>query len=176
MDLGLIAVILGIVVVFAVIRATTRKQPVSDHQYRLQKTFLSPAERSFYGVLCSAVADEYVVLSKVRVADVITPANSRDRSKWQTAFNRISAKHFDFVLCDPKSLSVEQVVELNDRSHKSAKRQERDDFLRSACAGAGLLLSEFQAKKSYSIEEVRNQIAQAGVRTGGGGGRVNPDI
>mgnify|MGYP001827743581 CR=1 FL=1 len=174
MDLGLIALVMGVFVVLALVRIIGLTKPPVEHGYRLQRSFLSPAERSFYGVLCSAIAGDYVVLAKVRVADVITPVKSNNRSTWQTAFNRISAKHFDFVLCDPKSLSVEQVVELHDRSHKNDKRAERDNFLRSACASAGLSLSEFVAKKSYSIEEVRNRIAQNRMVSGKGDGRVKP--
>ena len=109
------------------------------------------------------------MLAKVRVADVIAPAKGQDRSKWQTAFNMISAKHFDYVLCDPSTLAVAQVVELHDRSHGTTKRAKRDDFLRNACQSAGLPLSEFPAKKGYSIDEVRSQI-----HMGLASGRVEP--
>jgi hypothetical protein len=90
----------------------------------------------------------------VRVADVITPSKSPDMSRRQSAFNRISSKHFDYILCDPNTLSVEQVVELHDKSHKTTKRAERDELLRAACESAGLPLREFSAKARYSIDEV----------------------
>ena len=166
MELGFIVIIVVVIMVLAVIKAIGRKPHSEGDAYRIKKKFLTPAERSFYGVLCSAVANDYVVFVKVRVADVITPANSKDRSKWQVAFNRINAKHFDFVLCDPKTLSVEHVVDLNDRSHKNAKRKERDDLLRSACASAELAFSEIPARRSYSIDGVRNEIAQGRILIG----------
>lgn len=161
MDLILIVIIVFSAFVFlAAFRAIRRKRTSQEHGYRLRAPFLSPAERSFYGVLCKAVAKEYVVLAKVRVADVITPEKGHNRSTWQTAFNRISTKHFDYVLCDPNSLSVEHAVELHDKSHRRTARAERDHFLRSACQSAGLSLIEFAAKSAYSIDEVRNQVTR----------------
>ena len=83
----------------------------SEHSYKLRDKFLSPAERSFYGVLEQAVSDRLKIHAKVRVADVIQPNSPGDRSSWQKAFNKISAKHFDYVLCDPATLEVKAALE-----------------------------------------------------------------
>ena len=162
MDLNIFVIlVVTAFIMLTVVKAIRRNRTSQEHSYRLRAPFLSPAERSFYGVLSRAVANDYVVLAKVRVADVIMPAKGYNKSKWQTAFNRISSKHFDYILCDPNSLSVERVVELHDRSHRNATRAKRDHFLRNACQSAGLTLIEFAAKSRYSIEEVRKQIFQA---------------
>ena len=177
MDLNLTVIIVFAAFVFlAFFRAIRRKRTSREHRYRLRTPFLSPAERSFYGVLCKAVANEYLVLAKVRVADVITPEKGQTSSKWQTAFNRISSKHFDYVLCDPRSLSVEHVVELHDRSHRRNARAKRDHFLRSACQSAGLSLIELAAKSTYSIDEVRSQVIRTRMTGGIGDGRIDPSF
>ncbi len=153
MDWRLVAIVIGVVFLLGILKELCRKSaPGSD--YRIRDRFMSKAERSFFGVLCKAVGERYVVFAKVRVADVITPSKSPDRSRWQSAFNRISSKHFDYILCDPSTLSVEQVVELHDKSHKTTKRAKRDEFLRAACESAGLPFREFTAKARYSIDEV----------------------
>ena len=151
---NLILIIALLVVIVFVAKAIARKAPTPGFIYQLRPSFLTPAERSFYGVLCQAVGERYIVLAKVRVADVITPSKSPDRSRWQSAFNKISSKHFDYILCDPNTLAVEQVVELHDKSHKKSNRANRDEFLRAACESAGLPLREFAAKARYSIDEV----------------------
>ena len=133
--------------------------PSSSPGYRLNGPLFTPAERSFFGVLIQAVPEDNLVLGKVRVADVITPEKGLPRPKWQSAFNRISSKHFDYVVCDRATLRVLSVVELNDKSHKGKKRADRDAFLRTACSSAGLRLFEFDAKSSYSVLEVRKQLA-----------------
>lgn len=126
--------------------------------YKMRKQFLSPAERSFYGVLEQAVLNDFRVHTKVRVADVLQPDSGGDRSKWQRAFNKISSKHFDYVLCDPDTLDVKAAVELNDKSHTKKKVQSRDEFLAEACSAAGLTLVSFDAKAQYSIAEVREKL------------------
>jgi Protein of unknown function (DUF2726) len=126
--------------------------------YTKSVALLSKAERSFYGVLMKAVDNQYLVFCKVRVADVVTPRKGLSRKRWWGAFNRISAKHFDFVLCDPNDLSVKLVVELNDRSHQRSRRQKRDEFLRHVCESAGLRLVEVDAKAGYAIEKLRQLI------------------
>lgn len=120
---------------------------------------LSPAERSFYSVLQQAVRGELVVFSKVRVADVITPNKTADKKSWARAFNMIAKKHFDFVLCDPSTLTVRCVIELNDRSHRQRKRAERDKGLQQACDSAGLVLLFIPAQRGYSLVEIRQQVA-----------------
>ncbi len=157
--IGLLVLVLVALLLMAVVAVLMKPAASSQSLYRLNGPLFSPAERSFLGVLMQAVPDEAIVMGKVRVADVLTPVKGLERSKWQTAFNKISAKHFDYVVCDRSTLKVLSVVELNDKSHKAKKRIERDAFLREACSSAGLRLLEFEAKASYSVAEVRNQLA-----------------
>lgn len=126
------------------------------YHYQAIGSLMSPAERSFYGVLKNAVDDKTIVFSKVRIADVIEPLATKDRKHWQKSFNKISSKHFDFVLCEAQTLSIICVIELNDRSHRRADRIARDKFVRAACKSAGLGLIEMPVQRGYTIEEVRN--------------------
>lgn len=122
--------------------------------------FLSKAERSFYGVLTDAVDGRGLTFAKVRVADVLAPRKGLDRSAWARAFNRISAKHFDFVVCEPRDCSVHLAVELDDSTHSRARRRDRDRFLDKACESAGLPLLRIRAARAYSVEEIRGNIEQ----------------
>ena len=126
------------------------------------------AERSFLGVLDQAASSDYRIFGKVRVADVLKVSKATDRSAWQTAFNKISAKHFDYVLTDPKTLAVRVVIELNDKSHRSENRTLRDHFIRDACDSADLRLIEVEAKRTYSVAEVRALLANPVPPDGGG--------
>ena len=130
------------------------------HSYSLIPTLLSPAERLFFGVLNQAVGESALIFAKVRVADIVKPEKGMNRSNWQRAFNRISSKHFDFVLCKKDDVSIICVIELNDSSHKSRKRQDRDGLLREICDSASLPMIEVPAKRAYTVEELRNQISQ----------------
>jgi len=160
MELFVIVILVLVVLVTLVVSGKSKIHATSPIiGYRLNGPLFSPAERSFLGVLMQAVSNDKIVLGKVRVADVITPEKGLPRPKWRSAFNKISAKHFDYVVCDRATLRVLSAVELNDKSHNSKKRAERDAFLRTACSSAGLLLFEFDAKSSYSVVDLRMQLA-----------------
>lgn len=128
---------------------------VQSLPYRLRDDFLSPAERSFCGVLQLAVTSRAVVFAKVRVADLLYVPRGEGRQSYQ---NRISAKHVDFVLCAPDSLQPIAAIELDDASHSRTDRMERDDFLDSAFAAADLPLVRFPAQRQYDVKSVAARI------------------
>jgi hypothetical protein len=150
----------GAILLFVVLKLLFGKNNAAGlpYKYVLNKTLFTPAERSFLGVLDLAVADQYRIFGKVRVADILLPRKGLSKSHWQIAFNKVSAKHFDFVLCNKQTLEVIAVIELDDKSHQKAKLQHRDSLIASACATAGLPLVRFVAKSSYQVTEIQQQI------------------
>jgi hypothetical protein len=111
-------------------------------------------ERLFLTALGEA-AGAYRIFGKVRVADLIEVRKGLSKGERQRAFNRISQKHLDFVLCHPNDLSVFCAVELDDRSHERARRRARDAFLEGTLAAAGLPLVGVPSSRSYDIDELR---------------------
>lgn len=155
-----VIVIVGMVVFLALAKAKAKGR-TRGYPYQLSKFLLSKAERSFYGVLVQAVGKSGIVFSKVRVADVISPKKGQNRSDWQRAFNAISSKHFDFIVCEPTDCSIKLAVELDDSSHGSSKIRKRDDLLDRACQSAGLPLLRVKAAKSYVVAELQRQVEGA---------------
>lgn len=158
--------LLLVVVALIVFFARKRKGDVSSESadsfpYVLADGLFSPAERSFLGVLDQAVGSDFRVFGKVRVADVVNVAKGTPKSIWQRAFNRISAKHFDYVLCRPTDLKPVCAIELNDQSHAKDERKGRDKFLEGVCATAGLPLVFLPAQHAYTVSEVCEKIAMA---------------
>jgi hypothetical protein len=160
----MIWIFIGIVIVAiaAVILIKLSKGDSADlvnYPYQSSGVLFTPAERSFYGVLEQSVGGSVKVLGKVRVADVITPKKGLSRSEWQKAFNKISAKHFDFVLCKNDDLSIICAIELDDSSHNSKNRQKRDVFLKGACEAASIPLIQVPAKSGYVIGDIKGLLA-----------------
>jgi hypothetical protein len=156
--------ILALVVVAFVIFKRLNQSSLSqnvDLPYVLGDKLFTSAERSFLGVLDQSVGSDFRVFGKVRVADVISVEKGKPKPVWQRAFNRISAKHFDFVLCSPTDLKPVCAVELNDKSHAQDGRKGRDQFLEDVCKKAGLPLVFFPAQHAYTIAEVCAAIASA---------------
>lgn len=158
--------LLLVLVVFALLGFFLLKRRKRSHPedtdalpYVLGDALFSPAERSFIGVLDQAVGADFRVFGKVRVADIVVVAKGTPKALWQRAFNQISAKHFDFVLCRPSDLKPVCVIELNDQSHAKESRQARDKFLERVCAAAGIPLVFIPAKHAYALAEVCASIA-----------------
>ena len=155
-----IALILLALLVFAAAflrRFAGEQRAAGGHTYEAV-ALLTPAERSFFGVLQQAVASDYQIFVKVRLADIIHPLRSPSRSGWQSAFNRITGKHVDFVLCDSEGLRVVGVVELDDRTHERFERGARDGLVDSALAGAGIPVLRIPARQTYSPVQIREQV------------------
>ncbi len=128
--------------------------------YEKQTKLLTPAERSFFGVLDQAVGDSYRIFAKVRLADLFKVRAGLDSKDRLRAFNKISAKHIDFVICDPNSIEVLAAIELDDKSHAHAKRQIRDEFVNRVFDGAGVPLGRVPAKRGYALVDVYGVLSQ----------------
>jgi hypothetical protein len=126
--------------------------------YEAVPALLTSAERSFFGVLQQAVASDYQIFAKVRLADIVRPVRSPSRSGWQSAFNRITGKHVDFVLCDSSRLGVVAVIELDDRTHERFERGVRDGLVDSALADARIPVLRVSARQSYAAAQIREQV------------------
>ncbi|MGH1470421.1 MAG: DUF2726 domain-containing protein [Cellvibrionaceae bacterium] len=150
----LIVVIVLVVVIAAFVKAPAGK----GYRYSRRGPLFTAAERSFLGVLDQAVSDRYRVFGKVRVADLINPTKGMNHKDWQIAFNKISSKHFDYVLCSKDKLEVIAVIELDDKSHSTKKAIKRDTLLESACKSANLKLVRFKATSGYKMHIVRDKI------------------
>lgn len=157
MVIGVAILLIGAIVLVKIFQGL--KSTATDYPYQSKKTLFTPAERSFLGVLNQAVEGSALIFGKVRVADVVEPIKGLSRSGRQTAFNKISGKHFDFILCHKDDLSIVCAIELDDQSHRFKKRQQRDEFLKNLCGAAGIPLVQIPAKSGYVVSEVKQLIA-----------------
>ena len=120
---------------------------VAQFPYQRKDYLLSKGERAFFVVLQSAIGDDYLIFSKVRLADLIFVR--RGTEKRQSLFNRIQSKHIDFVLCSHDVVRPMLAIELDDASHDRKDRQDRDGFVDSALAAAGLPILHVKASAKY---------------------------
>ena len=131
-------------------------QPVAAPAYRQRDDFLTPAEAAFFAVLREATASDWLIMSKVRLADLVHAPHGRE---WQVAWNKISQKHVDFVLCDPATVRPRLVLELDDRSHRRPDRVERDAFVDRVFADAAMPILHVPVRRHYDAAALRGQIA-----------------
>lgn len=160
----LIVVIIGVRLVRLVLDRPNGETAVPGLSYDKKRFLLTKAEKAFYQVLLPVVPEDHVLFPKVRVADVLNVRSGSE--KRQSLQNRISSKHFDFLVCDRKWLEPRMAIELDDASHRSADRQARDAFLDGACEAAGLPLLHIPARSAYDQkalgQEVRKNLSRGG--------------
>lgn len=130
-------------------------------RYVSKRSLFTAAERSFLGVLEVIDLGHLSIASKVRLADVFDVTKGYSRSRWQSAFNRISAKHVDFLLLQKSDGKPVLGIELDDQSHQRAERKERDPFVDHVFESAGLPLLRIKAQATYNPSLIVEQIEAA---------------
>ena len=159
-----VLLVVFVAIAFLLLAALTKANRQSGsvgYPYVPAKTLFSAAERSFLGVLDSAVGSEYRVFGKVRVADIAAVKPGLGASTRQAALNRIASKHVDYVVCRADDLTVVCAVELNDKSHAGQRARARDELLAKVCQAIGLPLLVVPAKQAYELQDVRSQFHAA---------------
>lgn len=154
------------VAMFALVIYLKRRDQVDEHAgvemhvspYIRRTTLLTAAEQRFYARLFQAVGTEVLICPKVRLADVIEVRG--DALEWQAAWNRIAAKHLDFVLTTADEQQILLGIELDDGSHMMPNRRQRDEWLDRALVAAGLPLLRVRVRNDYDPAALRREIEQ----------------
>jgi len=130
---GMIGILL--LILCFLIRWLCRKDP---YPYEA-RPLLTDNEWKLYEIL-RPLAEEagLLLLIKMRLADIMQV--KKETKEYMKAFNRIKAKHTDFLLCDPDTLEVVMGIELDDVSHNRTERMERDEFVDGAYDACGIPL------------------------------------
>jgi hypothetical protein len=119
------------------------------------RRILTDNEIHFAGLLRQAVP-EYQVLPQVSFGAFLEVKGALGASAATTAFNKISSKRADFVVCDNR-FEVLCIVELDDRTHDSDKDAKRDSYT----SAAGLQTLRFQSRSKPQPDALRRAIIEA---------------
>jgi len=155
-DLVPVLVIAGLAILGLIVHLVRNREP--QFPYVPAAALLTDAEMVFFDALQQAVGEDFILFSKVRLADIIEVRPGLANKFRMRAFNRICGKHLDFIVCHPETLTVLGVVELDDRSHALSHRRERDAFVDNALAAAGIPILHMPAQKRYSVAKLRDQV------------------
>ena len=143
---------------------------------------MSPAERSFYAVLCQACDSKAIVFSKTKMRGVLNAqqrlvqqqklrASNVNTSKavmhseclkLQKNLNKVANSHFDFILCDRLTLQVLAVVELDNTvaacakasAKEKAQQAKRNRKLEAACKAVKLEFHLLSGAQKYSVTDL----------------------
>lgn len=123
--------------------------------YKAREAFFNGSERKLYFALRRTVSERYVIFAKVRLLDLCEDV------QLTAAFNKISQKHVDFVLCDRETFCPTVAIEVDGSSHWRRERQESDAFKDEFFGAIGVPLIRFRARPYFDPDEVSRRIDEA---------------
>lgn len=124
------------------------------NSYSPKWMFTQNEKRAYYKLKEIASKLDLVVFAKVRLFDLVTPI--RKHPKYKTNLYKIQAKHVDFVLTK-QNLVAKYVIELDDNSHDTAERKERDKFVNTVLETCGYRILH---TKEITEEEIKKFIGE----------------
>ncbi|PSJ17309.1 DUF2726 domain-containing protein [Nitrosomonas supralitoralis] len=127
-------------------------------KYESLEEILSSTEYSFFVALKESLSKDYEIFAKVRINDVLTPDEIFTIQNSNAAIYRIPPKHFDYILCEKRTLSVIAVIVLDDRNHIRREARAKSSYVEKACVTAGFKLLRFPSRSNYCSKAVRDVI------------------
>ncbi|WP_341665970.1 DUF2726 domain-containing protein [Vibrio sp.] len=162
----LILIVIFAAVIFIISLLTRTKQAPLDssqstkpiiYQYDSRTSIASPEELEFYRALSVAVKGRDVIFTKVNASDLMAPRKGLyNGGERQIAYNKLSRKHVDFVLCDPMTLKVRTLIQL-DNNKKNGGVKEKN-YVEKAAKTAGLTTKRFSVEKSYDYGQIEKAL------------------
>jgi len=126
-----------------------RQQP--GYRYK-SKRLLTQNEQEFFALLVGALPEHYV-FPQVSFGALLQPDTSSRNNQFHRTRGTFSQKIADYVICT-KELRVLAIVELDDRSHNSARDGKRDAMLKQA----GYTVIRWHSRNKPTGEEIRERL------------------
>lgn len=130
----------------------------SDADYVVKPSVLSPAERSFFGVLRPLLPLGVDCLIKVRLGDVFALRKDLGTAERARAWNRIGQKHVDFLLVQSADLKPLAGIELDDSSHEREDRRQRDALVDEIFQSSKVPLLHVKVRETYNPESLSESL------------------
>lgn len=125
-----------------------------NSKYERKATMLTKPEYDFLRLLRGISPEKYEVIPQVALANVID-------KKTNTSYRNELFRVCDYCFVDRDTFEPLLLVELNDRSHLRADRQERDAKVAAICADAKLPLVTFWLDGDLSFATVKRAVTRA---------------
>jgi hypothetical protein len=126
-----------------------RRQPVLTEQ-----------EALYYNLLRLTVQDQYLLFAQVPLWCLLEITGS-DRQARAVMLNRIALKRVDFALVHPGSLALAKVIELDDPTMTSDRKQARDRLVEALFAAADVELIRLDLQHRYTVPQLAELLGLA---------------
>lgn len=114
----------------------------------------TPAEKNFQNLLEQAVGQQYRIINRVKLADIVTIRNGVSSRASQNAATNAEGKYLDFVICERNSMKLLGTIDLVDTQGKGYKIK-KDWFVSGALEAASIPHLRIKVKANYTLDEIR---------------------
>lgn len=121
---------------------------------------LTEVEAVFYNLLRLTVQDQYLLCAQVPVWCLVQVAGA-DRQARAAMLDRIALKRVDFALIHPGTLVPAKVVELEDPTDVSERKQARDRLLDTIFAAANVEVVRLDVHRRYTVPQLAELMGMA---------------
>lgn len=134
------------------IKEQTKNTQVDFFTYKKNDCLFTKNEEKFYIFLKNELGEKYAIFTKVRLLDLFNIPKKTEN--YMTYFNKIKAKHVDFVLCDPNNFNPIVAIELDGWSHNMKSAQKNDTFKNNLFKQADFPLERVKVSKTYEKNDL----------------------
>jgi hypothetical protein len=120
--------------------------------YEPRKALISKSEQAFFAAIKSSVPDGYFVFPQINLASFI------DRTD-DARFRNELYRNVDFLLTDSE-YQPKIVIEINDQTHLTPDRKERDEKVQKICEEAGIPIIKLWTSYGVNPEYIRTKITE----------------
>ena len=135
------------------------------YSYSPRKLFTASEFAFFKALEPYATKNSLLIFPKIRIADIAQTNEIYKSREWQIAFNQISQKHVDFILCEKDSLKIKYIIELDDPSHNLPERQNRDTFVDNVMEQCGYKIFHVRTGEQFNFSMLQNMTQNANSNT-----------
>lgn len=131
----------------------------TTYTYQRKQFVMTNAEKEFFDRLVSFTQDDYYVFPQIHLSAILN--HKVKGQNWKGAFSSINGKSVDYVICDKLHCKTLLAIELDDSTHDSAPRVERDANVERMLSEAGVPLIRFKNLASMQPGDIQQQVLSA---------------
>lgn len=123
------------------------------NQYTTKSSYTTECENKFYKILKDNFSNEYEIHPQIPLSSIIKKHKTFE-NQYQGELYRV----IDFGIFSKDSLKPLLLIEINDKTHKTKERRERDNKVKEICESANIELMTFWTEYSNTKEYIINRI------------------
>ncbi len=108
----------------------------SLYKYSKKNFLLTNAEKDFFLILNELIGDKYYIFPQVHISSLLE--HKIVGQNWKGAFSSINQKSVDFAVYEKGKNLIAFVIELDDKSHNTFERADRDGMVNTILIESGI--------------------------------------